>query len=513
MRKWWRRVIIFPTIVGLVAAIFVPLISTDSAYAIRYSDLSMEDKAKALFYWGALKYCFTSFTTTQNGTSGGEKYATVKGIKTGYILNAEVANNAAAGSIAGYSSSVDCNNGDNGLNIDAANFLIGGAWNWFCASGVIKSRADGTDCNADTAGIFYFQSKTDSTTINTMMGYLKQTVFNGIDPSTLLSSDPTLAYYWHLTIFTKDDCQQDGNKIMDTDPGGSAMQIVTGINDDSSLNIQYYYYGGDSGKHIGDDSDPVKAVASSQMKCKDIVSNFLSPGSPVVTGASNAIKSTISQVNVSRCSQYVRSNYPSLVTGDPQTGLLVGPGIGLENACTAGVNSPNSEFLCYSSPMFNNPTYYNQNTAAGAIIAATPGIDTGSAVKQGITDGTIKQADYENQFKIINACLYGQGLPPVKGQGIGTGTDSGDDDSSTACDQNGASFAWVLCPMIDKGFTGLQGLFQDVLDAMFRYDPTTSDNSGQMRAVWQNFVNIANIMLVIAFLIIIYSAATGGGNK
>lgn len=71
---------------------------------------------------------------------------------------------------------------------------------------------------------------------------------------------------------------------------------------------------------------------------------------------------------------------------------------------------------------------------------------------------------------------------------------------------------WILCPIIegaafigDNAFSVLAGNFLEIEPAL-----VANDENGT-RGVWEIFRNIANIMFIIAFMVIIYSQITGAG--
>ena len=77
------------------------------------------------------------------------------------------------------------------------------------------------------------------------------------------------------------------------------------------------------------------------------------------------------------------------------------------------------------------------------------------------------------------------------------------------CEAGAHGFGWVLCPG--------QNLITDIFGFFLRFISDSlewtllADNSDSIRDVWQDFLNIANVVFVIAFLIMIYSMATSTG--
>ena len=77
------------------------------------------------------------------------------------------------------------------------------------------------------------------------------------------------------------------------------------------------------------------------------------------------------------------------------------------------------------------------------------------------------------------------------------------------CEAGAHGFGWVLCPG--------QNLITDIFGFFLRFISDSlewtllADNSDSIRDVWQDFLNIANVVFVIAFLAMIYSMATSTG--
>ncbi len=79
----------------------------------------------------------------------------------------------------------------------------------------------------------------------------------------------------------------------------------------------------------------------------------------------------------------------------------------------------------------------------------------------------------------------------------------------------GGALGWVLCPIINimaDGIRAIAAFIDSTMQFRLLADTSSSTSSGTVvRAYWANFVGLANIMLVIAFLVIIYSQATSAG--
>lgn len=90
-----------------------------------------------------------------------------------------------------------------------------------------------------------------------------------------------------------------------------------------------------------------------------------------------------------------------------------------------------------------------------------------------------------------------------------TPADETDEDDNT-CQKELKGLGYILCPgvsVISEMIDHLYVFFGDFLDWQF-----LSGNSGkQIQSYWSQFLSIANVILVIAFLVIIYSVATSTG--
>ncbi len=104
--------------------------------------------------------------------------------------------------------------------------------------------------------------------------------------------------------------------------------------------------------------------------------------------------------------------------------------------------------------------------------------------------------------------------PPAGAPGTGTAGTTGDEEEvSCAVDKIG----WIVCPVIEKAawigdqaFGFLAGQFLEIEPELVATFDTSSNDTGTY-ATWQLARNIANVMFVIALLVIIMSQVTGRG--
>lgn len=82
---------------------------------------------------------------------------------------------------------------------------------------------------------------------------------------------------------------------------------------------------------------------------------------------------------------------------------------------------------------------------------------------------------------------------------------AGDDDVACAA----GAFSWILCPLIEL-MADATKTTASLIEGQLQYKLLTT-NPGGVKAVWQNVLNVANILLVITFMFIIFSQSTSIG--
>lgn len=107
-----------------------------------------------------------------------------------------------------------------------------------------------------------------------------------------------------------------------------------------------------------------------------------------------------------------------------------------------------------------------------------------------------------NQIKTSPDTKPGEGADPADASGASAG-------DNIPC--RGGPMGWVMCPLIEVMSEALQTI-AGFIDGMMQFRLLSQTNSQDaLRDVWQTFLNIANVFLVIAFLIIIFSQTTSAG--
>ncbi len=80
------------------------------------------------------------------------------------------------------------------------------------------------------------------------------------------------------------------------------------------------------------------------------------------------------------------------------------------------------------------------------------------------------------------------------------------DDTKTCAGESGSTFGWILCPVIEHAYEFLDWIYKNAMEPVLRLDLSEADELGE---IWSGFRLMANMIFVIAFIIVIYSAATG----
>lgn len=86
------------------------------------------------------------------------------------------------------------------------------------------------------------------------------------------------------------------------------------------------------------------------------------------------------------------------------------------------------------------------------------------------------------------------------------------DEEDDPCYSNSGAMGWIMCPIISGASDALQDLYEDVLQDFLQVDPAllSSEDRGTYEA-WNIFRNLANVALIIIFLVVIISQLTGYG--
>lgn len=140
--------------------------------------------------------------------------------------------------------------------------------------------------------------------------------------------------------------------------------------------------------------------------------------------------------------------------------------------------------------------------------------DMTDAVNSGIGSGTEKSEEIDN-----NKRAAAEKVCTDKGLTYSPDADGADADgcvgASTTC--TGGSLGWILCPLTNMMSSMIASL-TDLIDGLLTYEPLLITTNGAtptqgqvLQSIWSVVVRIANILLVIAFMVVIFSQATSIG--
>ena len=121
--------------------------------------------------------------------------------------------------------------------------------------------------------------------------------------------------------------------------------------------------------------------------------------------------------------------------------------------------------------------------------------------------------DAMNECQADESC-EGRSAMPGDDESVMPSTSSGSSaDEEDPCEAGFLGFGWIFCPgqnLLTQLIDGLMGIVADSMEWRLLADQAGS-NGPSIQDVWIDFLNIANILFAIAFLVMIYSMATSTG--
>lgn len=75
---------------------------------------------------------------------------------------------------------------------------------------------------------------------------------------------------------------------------------------------------------------------------------------------------------------------------------------------------------------------------------------------------------------------------------------------------SGGSLGWIICPVIDI-ISNVNDTIFSMIETQLFIDPVSVKAGGPLYQIWTTFRDIANVAFVIAFIVVVYSQATGAG--
>ena len=183
--------------------------------------------------------------------------------------------------------------------------------------------------------------------------------------------------------------------------------------------------------------------------------------------------------------------------------------------CGSAKQSENQELL---QPIVDNVS--KKWTTTSATIDYSNGLGPGSNITAWPNSGDkscsdiMAQADQNINAYVQAANEYLESHPEESEDIIENGQevdDSGAEqgESEASCEAGFFGFGWIFCPGANLLESYLNG-FLSWIDSQLNWT-ILADNSSDILAKWQDFLTIANVVFVIAFLIMIYSMATSTG--
>lgn len=144
----------------------------------------------------------------------------------------------------------------------------------------------------------------------------------------------------------------------------------------------------------------------------------------------------------------------------------------------------------------NNPGGYGSYANITCDFPSQESVDNGSAM----TLGKYKQMQEEAGITYEDS--------------VGEGEDGDSEDAEDTCNAGFFGFGWIFCPgqnLITNLLDGMMGWIEGSMKWTLLANQVTSADGTSVQDVWQKFLNIANIVFVIGFLVMIYSMATSTG--
>ncbi|MCL2869767.1 type IV secretion system protein, partial [Candidatus Saccharibacteria bacterium] len=120
----------------------------------------------------------------------------------------------------------------------------------------------------------------------------------------------------------------------------------------------------------------------------------------------------------------------------------------------------------------------------------------------------------------VNAAILALDSDATKTVGANTTTNNQNNNNQSSkddCKANAGTMGWLTCSIMEAVADGIQLMWNWVGGAMVIpsgfFSGSTGLTSGAAYEVWSNFRNVANILFVILFLVVIFSQLTGIGIK
>ncbi len=100
------------------------------------------------------------------------------------------------------------------------------------------------------------------------------------------------------------------------------------------------------------------------------------------------------------------------------------------------------------------------------------------------------------------------------GAGFNAGSNTADEEDNCRNAGGAGALAWAICPILTIMGDAAEGIYTDVIDPLLVIEPTLFGNAKggkDTRDAWETFRDIANVLFIILFLVVIFSQLTGIG--
>lgn len=141
---------------------------------------------------------------------------------------------------------------------------------------------------------------------------------------------------------------------------------------------------------------------------------------------------------------------------------------------------------------------YNNNSQAGAITNALKGSGDVDPITAAIAGSQAKASKAKEMLENLQSKLDD------------TTNSGGQEAAKKTCGTEVTGIGWMMCPLLTAA-TGFADMIWKLFESLLVTDPLTSDTADPIYRTWSGFRNVANVLLVIAFLVIIYSQISGAG--
>lgn len=169
---------------------------------------------------------------------------------------------------------------------------------------------------------------------------------------------------------------------------------------------------------------------------------------------------------------------------------------------------------CFNSnPGFGENEYtscgnsFNRNSA---LPGKTVGISNPAAVYPALASQCSAADSAEDWNECVAQLLRTQA---ESDEGIQTGEDAPDEQAADAGDANvcrGGGLGWITCPFVALMAGAIEGI-ANVMDMLLFVEPLDLSTDSPMYQLWSIFRNIANVVFIIVFLVVIFSQVTSMG--